>query len=182
MKALKIFTINFASLADGEHLFEYQIDNKFLKHFETALVQEGNIDVNLSLLKFLNSLELSFTIQGNIVVPCDICNEEFELPIQGSEQIMVKIVHEIPAENDESNIVYLKEGNNSINIAEMLYELLMLSIPMRKIHPLNEDGSYSCNAEVLKYLQLGEDIEISDSEIDDNDNINPIWDELKKLK
>ncbi|BDS15453.1 YceD family protein [Aureispira anguillae] len=182
MKALKSFTINFASLADGEHLFDYQIDNKFLKHFEATLVQEGSVDVSLSLIKFLNSLEFNFNIQGTVLTPCDVCIEEFELPVEGSEQIMVKIVSEIPTDDDEYNVVYLKEGTSSINIAEMLYELLMLSIPMRKVHPLNDEGQYTCDPDVLKYLQINEDIETSEEEVDNNDNINPIWDELKKLK
>lgn len=182
MKALKSFTINFASLADGEHLFDYQIDNKFLKHFEASLVQEGKVEVNLSLVKFLNSLEFNFTIQGTVLTPCDVCTEEFDLPIEGSEQIMVKIVSEIPAEDDEYNVVYLKEGINSINIAEMLYELLTLSIPMRKVHPLSPEGGYTCNPDVLKYLEANDSIEVSDEETDNSGHINPIWNELKKLK
>lgn len=182
MKALKSFTINFASLADGEHLFDYQVDNKFLKHFEASLVQEGNVEVNLRLIKFLNSLELNFTIQGTVLTPCDVCAEEFDLLIQGNEQIMVKIVSEIPTNDDEYNVLYLKEGISSINIAEMLYELLTLSVPMRKVHPLGADGAYTCDPDVLKYLETNDDIEVSDEEIDDNDRINPIWDELKKLK
>jgi hypothetical protein len=64
----------------------------------------------------------------------------------------------------------------------MLYEMLMLSIPIRTVHPTNEEGNYSCNPEILKYLEINDDIEVSDKETNEDDNINPIWDELKKLK
>ena len=182
MKALKSFTINFASLADGEHLFDYQINNKFLKHFEAALVQEGDVDVKLSLTKFLDSLEFNFEIQGTVLTACDVCAEIFDFPIEGTDQVLVKIVHEIPEQEDEFNIIYLKEGTSSINIAEMLYELLMLSIPMRTVHPVDNDGNYTCDPAVLKYLESNEDTEASDEEANEGDSINPIWDELKKLK
>ncbi|WMX14310.1 MULTISPECIES: DUF177 domain-containing protein [unclassified Aureispira] len=182
MKALKSFTINFASLADGEHLFDYQINNKFLKHFEAALVQEGDVDVKLSLTKFLDSLEFNFEIQGTVLTACDVCAETFDFPIEGTDQVLVKIVHEIPEQEDEFNIIYLKEGTSSINIAEMLYELLMLSIPMRTVHPVDNDGNYTCDPAVLKYLESNEDTEASDEEANEGDSINPIWDELKKLK
>jgi uncharacterized metal-binding protein YceD (DUF177 family) len=182
MKALKSFTINFVSFADGEHLFDYQINNKFLKHFEAALVQDGNIEVKLSLIKFLDSLELNFKIQGTVVTACDVCAETFDFPVEGSDQVVVKIVSEIPEIQDELNVVYIKEGTNSVNIAEMLYEMLMLSIPIRTVHPVNEEGNYLCNPDVLKYLKSDEDIEVSKKETNDDDNINPIWDELKKLK
>lgn len=182
MKALKTFTINFASFADGEHLFDYQINNKFLKHFEAALVQEGDIQVKLSLIKFLDSLEFNFEFQGTVVTACNVCTEAFDFPIEGTDQVIVKIVSEIPTQEDELNVIYLKEGISSISIAEMLYEMLMLSIPIRTVHPVNEEGNYSCNPDVLKYLEINDDIDASDEEANDDDNINPIWDELKKLK
>ncbi len=188
MKVLKSFTINFASFADGEHVFDYQIDDKFLNHFEAALVKEGQINVRLSLLKYLNSLELNFDLQGTIVTPCDVCAEVFDLPIEGSDQIMVKLVETIPEQDDEYNVVYLKEGCNSINIAEMLYELIMLSIPIRRVHPLDENGNSTCDPAVLAYLQQhsvapNEQQNAPPSGDDQDDGpTDSIWDALKNLK
>lgn len=182
MKVLKSFTINFASLADGEHVFDYQIDDKFLNHFEAALVKEGQIDVHLTLLKYLNSLELNFELEGTVLTPCDVCAEEFSLPIEGSEQIIVKLVHEIPQQDDEYNVVYLKEGSNSINVAEMIYELIMLSLPIRKVHPLDENGHSTCDPAVLAYLQEHR-VEPNDPKNNQDDEPSGgIWDALKNLK
>lgn len=182
MKALKSFTINFASLADGDHLFDYQIDNKFLKHFEATLVHEATIDVKLLFVKFFNTLELNFNISGTVLTPCDVCSEEFNLAIEGQEQIIVKIVNEMPTEADELNVVYLEENSSSINIAEMLYELLTLSIPMRKVHPNDKKGNPTCDPSVLSFLIESEQNLNTPNPDDDSDNSNPIWDELKKLK
>lgn len=182
MKALKSFTINFASLADGEHLFDYQIDNKFLKHFEATLIHEATIKVKLRMVKFLASLELNFNISGIVLTPCDICSEEFNLLIEGEDQILVKIVAEISAELDEFNVVYLEESSSSINIAEMLYELLTLSVPMRKVHPLDEEGNSTCDPNVLRFLEVSEQHLNTPNPDDDSDNSSSIWAELKKLK
>lgn len=182
MKVLKSFTINFASLADGEHVFDYQIDDKFLNHFEAALVKEGQINVHLTLLKYLNSLELNFELAGTVLTPCDVCAEEFHLPIEGREQIIVKLVHEIPQQDDEYNVVYLKEGSSSINVAEMIYELIMLSLPIRKVHPLDENGNSTCDPAVLAYLQ---EHSVDPNDNKDNQDDEPssgIWDALKNLK
>lgn len=179
MKALKQFTINYASLAEGEHHFNYQVDNKFLAHFEAALVQQADIAVELLMIKFRNSLELNFEINGYVLIPCDVCNEEFNLAIEGSERISVKIVHEIPQKIDEYNIIYLEESSSSISISEMLYELIMLSIPMRRVHPEDENGEPTCDKTILKYLSEGTGGEETNQE---ENNTNPIWDELKKLK
>lgn len=179
MKALKKFTINYASLADGEHYYNYSVDNKFLTHFEAAPVQVATIAVQLLMIKFINSLELNFQIDGSVLIPCDVCNEEFDLTIDGTEKISVKIVQEIPVQKDELNIVYLEESMSSINISEMLYELIMLSIPMRTVHPNDEVGNSTCDETILKYLSEGTIDSNDDKESTKN---NPIWDELKKLK
>jgi uncharacterized protein len=180
MKTLKSFTIHFASLADGEHFFDYHIDNKFLKHFEATLVHEANLDVKLHLVKFLANLEFNFTIRGTVRVPCDICVEEFDLPIEGEETVMVKVIQEIPEDSDEFNVIFVDESTHSINVAEMLYELMTLSIPMRKVHPKAKKGVTGCDPKVLKYLKESEDNATANNAT--ANNTNPIWDELKKLK
>lgn len=182
MKVLKAFTINFASLADGEHVFEYQIGDQFLQHFEGTLVQEGNLDVVLTLTKFLNSLELNFDLQGTVLTACDRCAEDFHLPIQGQEQVVVKLVHEIPADANEQSVVYLKEGSSSINVAEMLYELIMLSVPIRRVHPLDDQGHSTCDPAVLKYWENRQDDEPNDDDDPDDEPDGSVWDALKHLK
>lgn len=180
MKTLKSFTVQFASLAEGEHFFDYHIDNKFFKHFEVSLIHEANLDVKLHLVKFLSNLEFNFTISGTVRVPCDICVEEFDLAIEGQDAIIVKVVQEIPEDNDEYNVIFVDESTHSINIAEMLYELITLSIPMRKVHPKAKKGVKGCDPKILKYLKESESEASAINEA--ANNINPVWDELKKLK
>ena len=77
--------------------------------------------------------------------------------------------------------VFLNLNEQIINIATILYERLMLSIPLRKVHPIDEDGHYTCNADILRYLE-NETLEDTDEEDSDDESVNPIWKELQKLK
>lgn len=180
MKNLKGFNILFASLAEGVHYFDYQIDNQFLEHFEESLVKEANTQVKVKLEKHLNWLDLQVQITGTVNTVCDICNENFDLAIEGDEALVVKFVEEIP-EDEELGVVYLNLNEQTINIANILYERLMLSIPIRKTHPLDEDGNYTCDPETLRYLNM-EAEEATDEEESDDEPVNPIWKELQKLK
>jgi len=180
MKNLKGFNISFAGLAEGLHHFDYQIDNRFLEHFEESLVKEADAQVQLKLEKHLNWMDFNIQIKGTVRTPCDICNEDFDLAIEGEEDVVVKFVEVIP-EDEELGVVYLNHNEQVINIATILYERLMLSIPIRKTHPLDEDGNYTCDPEVLRYLG-GEPEEATDEEGSDEESVNPIWKELQKLK
>lgn len=181
MKALKSFTINFSSLSDGEHLFDYQIDSKFLKHFEAALVQEADLKVQLRLVKFIHSLELHYQLSGTVATTCDICAGDLDLPVEGEELITVKIVRTIPKDADEYNVVYIQEGQHSLYLGDMIYELVMLSIPMRTVHPLDEDGNSTCDPAVLEYLNQSLEASEEDEQEDEGGG-SSVWDALKKLK
>lgn len=180
MKVLKAFTVNFASLADGEHIFEYQVGDQFLQHFEGTLVEEGNLQVTLTLSKFLNSLELGFELKGTVLTVCDRCGEEFQLPLHGEERIVVKLVQEIPTDAHEHSVIYLKEGSNSINVAEMIYELVILSLPIRRVHPDDADGNPTCDPAILQYLE-NRSTNTNNDDSDDEPS-GSVWDALKNLK
>jgi uncharacterized metal-binding protein YceD (DUF177 family) len=181
MKALKTFNINFVGLKEGKHQFDFHLDKNFLENFEDSLVEDMNVDAVLILDKHNNLLELHFSWKGTIAAVCDICNEDFDMPIEGKENIVVKFVHEMPDDLDEPEVIYLQQGESSINIAVPIYEAVMLQIPIRKVHPEDENGNMTCDPEVLKYLEDNKgDVNATDS--DDDDEKGSIWDELKKLK
>jgi uncharacterized metal-binding protein YceD (DUF177 family) len=79
--------------------------------------------------------------------------------------------------------MYVQQGESSINVALPLYEAVILQIPIRKVHPEDENGNPTCDPEVLKFLQenLG-DANAEDSDDEEEEGGSSIWDELKKLK
>jgi len=181
MKALKAYSINFVGLKEGQHKFEYQLDKKFLDNFEGAFVEDMSVAVQLLLDKHNNLLELHFSWHGTIDAVCDVCNDDFQMPVQGKENIIVKFVSEMPEDSDEAEVMYMQQGESSINIALPLYEAVILQIPIRKVHPDDKDANPTCNPEVLKFLQENAGDENAEDS-DDDDASTSVWDELKKLK
>ena len=182
MKALKSFNINFVGLKEGKHKFEYHLDRKFIESIENALLDDLNVDAILMLDKHNNLLELNFSWKGTVAAVCDICNENFDLPIKGKESIIVKFVHEMPEDTLDPEVIYVLQGESTINVAMPLYEALVLQIPLRKVHPDDKDGNPGCNPELLSYL---EEIRGDENAVDTNatdEEKKSIWDELKKLK
>ena len=182
MKALKSFNINFVGLKEGKHKFEFHLDKKFLESIENPLLEDLNVVAILMLDKHNNLLELHFSWKGTAAAVCDICNENFDMPIKGKESLIVKFVHEIPEDAFDPEVIYLQFGESSINVAMPLYEALVLQIPLRKVHPEDKDGNPSCNPELLKLLdEIRGDENAVDSNNDEEEK-GSIWDELKKLK
>ncbi|MCD2258328.1 YceD family protein [Psychroserpens luteolus] len=176
MKPLKEFTIPFIGLKVGKHHFDYQIDKKFFEHFEYDDFNDVNVKTELLFEKKTTLLELHFEISGIVNVNCDLTNEPYDQSVEGKFKLVVKFGDDY---NDEfEDILIIPHGEYEINVAQYIYELIILSMPAKRIHPGVEDGTL--DSEILKKLE-----ELSPKGLDDkeetSEDIDPRWNTLKKL-
>lgn len=176
MKQLNEFSIPFIGLKLGKHQFEYQINKAFFDHFEYDEFEGSNIKVNLVLDKKSTMLELSLSHKGTVNVPCDLTGEMFDLEVKGKAHLVVKFGDEYNDDNDE--LLILPHGEHQINVAQLIYEMIALSVPLKRIHPGVEDGTLQ--SETLDKLNEILVTDITDNK-DEEENTDPRWDELKKL-
>ena len=176
MKNTKEYLIPFIGLKLGKHHFEYQISNAFFEIFDYDEFQNSDIKVNVVLEKKSTLLELSFKHKGVVNVPCDLTSEDFDLPIKGQMKLIVSFGEEFNNENEE--LLILPHGEFEMDIAQYIYEMIVLSVPLRRVHPGVKDGSLKTEALTkLNELTVKEEKE----EIKEKENIDPRWDKLKQL-
>jgi uncharacterized metal-binding protein YceD (DUF177 family) len=175
MKPLKEFNIQFIGLKLGEHHFEYDIEKKFFEEFEYDEYNDANFKINLILNKKPTLLELHFNISGTINVNCDLTNEPYNQKICTDYDMVVKFGNEY--NNDNEDILIIPHGEYEINVAQYIYELIVLAVPSKLVHPGVIDGTL--DSEILKRLE-----ELSPKDLDvkkDNEETDPRWNTLKKL-
>mgnify|MGYP003673183421 CR=1 FL=1 len=175
MKHLKEFIIPFVGLKTGKHHFDFDIDDTFLHFFEFDDFNSVNVKVTMELEKKSTLMELSFEVKGFLNVNCDVTNEAYNQDITNDMQIVVKFGQEY---NDENiDILILPHGEYELNIQQYVYELIVLALPAKRVHPGVEDGTLE--SEILEKLD-----ELSPKEkdvIEKKENTDPRWDKLKKL-
>ena len=175
MKPLKEFTIPFVGLKVGKHNFDYKIEKAFFEHFEYEEFNDVNVDVNLVLDKKATLLELNFKISGFVNINCDLTNEPYNQTRENEFELVVKFGDEY---NDEdTDILIVPHGTYEISVQQYIYELIVLGVPIKRIHPGVEDGTL--DSDILKKLE-----ELSPKlkeEKDIEEEIDPRWNTLKKL-
>ncbi|RZJ64618.1 MAG: DUF177 domain-containing protein, partial [Flavobacterium sp.] len=139
MKVNKDFLIPFAGLKQGKHQFEFEIDKSFFDDFEFDEYDHVNIKVDIVLEKKSTMLELSFKHSGTVNVPCDVSVDNFDLPVKGKLTLIVKFGDEYNDDNDE--MLVLPHGEFQIDVSQYIYEMIVLSVPLKRINPGTEDGS-----------------------------------------
>ncbi|PWH83994.1 hypothetical protein DIS18_05455 [Algibacter marinivivus] len=175
MKLLKEFTIPFVGLKIGKHHFDYKVKQTFFEHFEYDDFNDVNVSVNLELEKKTTLLELHFKISGWVNVNCDLTNEPYNQTIENEFDLVVKFGDEY---NDENiDILIIPHGTYEVNIQQYIYELIILAVPIKRIHPGIEDGTL--DSEILEKLEeLSPKLEKNK---DKEEDIDPRWNTLKKL-
>jgi len=177
MKKLNEFLIPFIGLKLGKHQFEYQINKAFFESFDYDEFESADIKVSVVFDKKSTLLELNFKHSGTIHVPCDLTNEMFDFPIKGKLKVIVQFGEEYNDDNDE--LLILPHGEHEINISQIIYEMIALSIPFRKVHPGVKDGTL--DSEALRKLNELRVEEVKKDNKNTEENIDPRWDKLKQL-
>jgi len=154
------------------HLFEYQIGKSFFDAFNFDEFFDANISVALTLDKKSTLLNLSFKAQGTINVTCDVSGEPFDQEIETVLQLIVKFGEEYNDDNEE--ILILPYSEFQLNVAQYIYEMIVLSAPTKRVHPKVLDGSME--SEALKKLE-----KLRVKEQKTTENVDPRWDKLKSL-
>lgn len=175
--SLKDYTIKFVGLKEGEHFFTYHVDDEFLKAFEESPLDEADATVKVTFDKKRETFfELTFDLQGTVGVECDRCLDQFQLPFADQQKLYVTLNGEEDKveEADEDEIVVLPPEAQQINVAEYIYQYLVIQVPMRRVC---EDVEKPCNPEMEKILD-----KMSGEAEEDEEKMDPRWKALKDLK
>jgi len=169
----KEYSIPFAGLKQGKHQFEYQIDNTFFESFDYHEFNDAALELHVVLDRMTTVLELHLKAEGTVNVFCDLTNEPFDQKIEASLELLIKFGDEYNDEDDE--ILIIPHGEHQVNMAQYVYEMLVLAVPSKRIHPGVLDGTL--NSEALKKLK---ELQPKENKKDKN-KIDPRWEALKKL-
>ncbi|RQO30702.1 DUF177 domain-containing protein [Taibaiella sp. KBW10] len=186
MKYHREFEIAYVGLKNGEHTYTYEIGKQFFELIEADAddLEAVNIQVTVTFDKQPNYFALKFDISGSVGVACDRCGDPFTLPLWDEFNLIVKL-KEPTAEDedaeDDGDIVFLPKNETVIDLSEWIYEFIMLSIPMQRVHPEDAEGNTTCNKENLALLDKMTQQAEAEEEAEKEKNKN-IWKGLDAFK
>jgi len=170
MRSNDDFNIEFAGLKLGHHNFDFHISETFFNNYNYCDFSLAEIKIDVALIKKTTIMELNIVARGNVRVKCDLTNEPYDQAIDNNIDLVVKFGNEFNNENDE--ILIIPHGEHKVNLAQYIYELTVLSVPAKRIHPGVIDGSLK--SEILNIL---EDLKPKENK----KTADPRWEKLKKI-
>lgn len=168
------YSIAHQGLSIGTHRFEFTCDSDFMNEMSGGEVENGSCNIVVNFEKGANLVVIECEIEGKVSVVCDRCLETFMMPIDFMGTIFVKFSSEIEEpqfDNDldhETDVLWVNPADNYIDLKQYIYESIVLSLPPRRIHPMDESGKSLCNPDMLARFSIAPD-DLADDDSDEND-------------
>jgi len=147
------------------------IGDEFFRRFGTEILQGGDFEVKVVLDKHETFIDADFSITGKARLICDRSLEPFDQPMKLHRKVMFKYGDEPNELSDE--IVVITRDQAQLELGQFIYEFISLDIPMKKLHPKFKDEEENNGEGKIVYKSEAND---------DNADIDPRWEKLKKLK
>ena len=144
------FIIPLDGLAIGHNAFSWHIGKEFFESFENAEILDAELDVTVDVEKSGRYVGVDCEVVGHVVVECDRCLGDLEMPIDSEILLSVKFGDEDSSEEHqegEREVVFVPQDNADFDMSQIIYDYVCLSLPMQRCH---EDGE--CDPAALRHL------------------------------
>lgn len=171
MDKFRNYDIAFSGLKDGKHNFKFETNQAFFNLFETEQeFSNPEITADVLLNKHPTFLEFEINVAGTIQLVCDITTSSFDYPIENQIKVLVKFGEEF--DDSDVDVITISHKDNAFNIAQLLYEDVVLTVPMKKVSPkLSKED-----------IALLEKFSPQEEETEKKEDIDPRWNALRNLK
>lgn len=132
-RELSKYDILIHGLEDKNHEYEFEGADAFFQEFEQDIVEGGRFKVNVLLEKSTALIRLNLDITSQLRLQCDRSLDIFEEEFRSNEMHIFKFGSSAAEVSDDLEVIPF--GTHKINIANLLFDYILLQVPMKKLHP-----------------------------------------------
>ena len=167
------YKIKLNGLKDGSYINSFRIRGEFFETLNSSEIKLVDIDIDTMLKVENRRYNLEIKSNGMVIdIPCDICTEKINIPISSKINYIIK--KGIEKDLEDENVIFVDEKDKELILDSILYEMIVLAFPAKRQHQLNSINDEECNKEMVNL--------INKYSVKENNNIDPRWEALKKLK
>ena len=149
MKKDKKFLISFSGLKIGTHHFTFEVDDTFFEKRDYSILKQGNVCFEVAFEKKESMLILDFSLNGEVVLSCNRCNDDLSKKVQGEYKLIYTFGNE---ETSSDTIIVLHPDSYQIDIEQ---EILAKYIIKNVLNIYNLDNEFDFQMEctsLKKYI------------------------------
>lgn len=148
LRPIMDYAIHIGGVAAGKSEYEFEVKGELFREFGNTQVLDADIVVKAVLEKGSGWMNLVCAGSGTVVVECDRCLEELELPIAFESNLAIRPAKlgEEPEVSDEFIVVDPSEAE--VDIKQFIYDTICVNIPLKRVHRQGD-----CNPQMEERLK-----------------------------
>ncbi|MCQ2066556.1 MAG: DUF177 domain-containing protein [Bacteroidaceae bacterium] len=169
MGRLGAYKVDLKGQEGAEASYEWLVDSDFFAALDVEDIRRGRVSVQLTVTKASGQFNLSFTLNGSVVVPCDRCLDDMDQEIDTTGELKVRLGADFA---DDGDVVVVPEQDGTVNVAWYIYEFISLAVPIKHVHAPGK-----CNKEMTEQLSRHS----APDEDGEDAPVDPRWADLENL-
>lgn len=165
----KKYVIPILHKSESLHIYNFELRKEFLESNTITDADDLQVEVGVEFSQRGNLHSLQIKLEGWFSTACDRCSDSVTITIKSTQAYVVKQSQHHERLEDNDDVILYDEGDKEIDISYILYEMLLLSFPLRRVH---KDGE--CNTRTMEILS-------STTPNNTKDTIDPRWEGLKNM-
>ena len=153
------YSIVFQGLSTGRHEFRFEVGKSLFEEFGSSEIKDGKCEVIVELERTETLMLLDIRIMGHVVVPCDRCLEDCNVPIHFEGRLEVRFSDE--EHEYDGEVLWLFPGETTVDLSQYIYESIVLSLPYQRVHSEGE-----CDPDMLRRFRIVSQDEFESLEAD----------------
>jgi uncharacterized protein len=146
--------VQIANLTPGLHAFDFEIDSGFFDAFGQSEFTEATGKVHIVLQKSETMITADISCEGSYQLICDRTLEPFRELFSLENKVYFKF-----GETDKEldvDLIQINFGSISIEFSQLVYDMICLSLPARKLHPSQRSNEENFEKGESYYFSTGE--------------------------
>lgn len=129
------YKVQLASMRDGHHEQDFEIGTEFFRNMENPDIITADIKAHLDIDKKNDVYDCTFHVKGMLQIPCDRCLDPIDHEVDTEYHVIVKYGEDY---DDADGLLILPYSNTYLNVAYILNDTILLTIPLRHVHPMGK--------------------------------------------
>ena len=101
MTSFETLKIDLQTVTKDEQTFTCTVGDDFFQSLSDAEIHSGCVNTSMSIRKAVGDVfTLKLCIEGNVIVPCDLCLEDMQQPVSGESIFYIKTGKEEEADDN----------------------------------------------------------------------------------
>ena len=140
------YKVGLAGKSDGHYEQDFEIGTEFFTNMENYDIISSDVHVHMDMEKKNDAYHCTFECKGTLQIPCDKCLDPMDHEVDATYTVTVKYGDNY--DDGADNLLVIPYSNTYLNVAYMLYDTILLTIPLRHVHP-----SGKCNKAMMDALR-----------------------------